>query len=194
LGFLGQRATVLASYPHGGGESNPIWSCTGWGLPSRSVTGTLVRSYRTFSPLPSRKLTPAEVGGVLSVALSVPYGPRRYLASCPVVFGLSSAVPSHARVRSGYLTLRKAHALLCYNGYAQIYALQKAAGSSLDFGVSERVSKPLFHILPDLQKCLLRINSAHKGRLLCTIDFTYVIAPHGHRGRGKRIAVFQQIS
>jgi hypothetical protein len=30
----------------------PIWLCSVWGLPSRSVTGPLVRSYRTFSPLP----------------------------------------------------------------------------------------------------------------------------------------------
>ena len=29
-------------------------------------------------------------GGLLSVALSVPCGPRHYLASCPAVFGLSS--------------------------------------------------------------------------------------------------------
>src|SRR2546426_6341987 len=30
----------------------PIWPCSAWGLPSRSVTGSLVRSYRTISPLP----------------------------------------------------------------------------------------------------------------------------------------------
>ena len=30
----------------------PIWPCSVRGLPSRSVTGSLVRSYRTFSPLP----------------------------------------------------------------------------------------------------------------------------------------------
>src|SRR5262249_31171899 len=29
----------------------PIWPCSVWGLPSRSVAGPLVRSYRTFSPL-----------------------------------------------------------------------------------------------------------------------------------------------
>jgi hypothetical protein len=29
----------------------PIWSCSGWGLPSRPVTRPLVRSYRTISPL-----------------------------------------------------------------------------------------------------------------------------------------------
>src|SRR5438876_2786772 len=29
----------------------PIWPCSVWGLPSRSVSGSLVRSYRTFSPL-----------------------------------------------------------------------------------------------------------------------------------------------
>src|SRR5262249_27267695 len=29
----------------------PIWPCSVWGLPSRSVSESLVRSYRTFSPL-----------------------------------------------------------------------------------------------------------------------------------------------
>ncbi len=31
----------------------PIWSCSRWGLPCRSVTGLAVRSYRTISPLPA---------------------------------------------------------------------------------------------------------------------------------------------
>ncbi len=30
----------------------PIRSCFGWGLPSQPVTRLLVRSYRTFAPLP----------------------------------------------------------------------------------------------------------------------------------------------
>ena len=30
----------------------PIWSCSRWGLPCRSVAGLAVRSYRTISPLP----------------------------------------------------------------------------------------------------------------------------------------------
>jgi len=40
-------------------------------LPSRRVTATLVRSYRTISPLPVRRRLPANVGGVVSVALSL---------------------------------------------------------------------------------------------------------------------------
>lgn len=50
----------------------PIWSCSRWGLPYRSVTGLAVRSYRTISPLPAclRRLR-----RYLSVALSV--GSRR---------------------------------------------------------------------------------------------------------------------
>ena len=50
------------------GESrhpSPIWSCCGWGLPSKSVTELLVRSYRTVSSLP------AFAGGLFSVALSL---------------------------------------------------------------------------------------------------------------------------
>jgi hypothetical protein len=50
----------------------PIWSCSRWGLPCRSVARLAVRSYRTVSPLP-RTLRP--FGGLLSVALSV--GSRR---------------------------------------------------------------------------------------------------------------------
>lgn len=37
-----------------GRVSDPVWSCTGRGLPGRRVTTTPVRSYRTFSPLPDR--------------------------------------------------------------------------------------------------------------------------------------------
>ncbi len=50
----------------------PIWPCSRWGLPCRSVAGLAVRSYRTISPLPSclRSLR-----RYLSVALSV--GSRR---------------------------------------------------------------------------------------------------------------------
>lgn len=50
----------------------PIWSCSRWGLPCRSVTRLAVRSYRTISPLPAclRRLR-----RYLSVALSV--GSRR---------------------------------------------------------------------------------------------------------------------
>ena len=33
-------------------HSLPIWSCSRWGLPCRSVAGLAVRSYRTISPLP----------------------------------------------------------------------------------------------------------------------------------------------
>ena len=50
----------------------PIWSCSRWGLPCRSVAGLAVRSYRTISPLPSCR---SSLGGYLSVALSV--GSRR---------------------------------------------------------------------------------------------------------------------
>ncbi len=56
----------------------PIWPCSGWGLPCRSVAGLAVRSCRTVSPLPD-PLAPsperAAIGGLLSVALSV--GSRR---------------------------------------------------------------------------------------------------------------------
>ncbi len=46
----------------------PIWSCSRWGLPCRSVARLAVRSYRTISPLPAPR---KERRRYLSVALSV---------------------------------------------------------------------------------------------------------------------------
>ena len=46
---------------------------------------------------------PDSVRRCLSVALSVPCGPRGYLASCPAVFGLSSVGFHH----SGHVTIRR---------------------------------------------------------------------------------------
>ena len=41
-----------------GGQPHPppIWSCSGWGLPSKPVSRFLVRSYRTVAPLPGTQL------------------------------------------------------------------------------------------------------------------------------------------
>ena len=72
-----------------------VWRCTGWGLPSRRVSAPLVRSYRTFSPLPAT--LKGHIGGVLSVALSVGF-PRLGVTQhpCSAVSGLSSC-PKGAR-------------------------------------------------------------------------------------------------
>ena len=48
--FRGLRPTWISP----GRVDDPVWSCTGRGLPGRRVTTTPVRSYRTFSPLPDR--------------------------------------------------------------------------------------------------------------------------------------------
>ena len=68
----------------------PIWFCSRWGLPCRSVAGLAVRSYRTVSPLPR-----IPEGTVRRSALCCTFRrlapPRRYLAPCPVEPGLSSA-------------------------------------------------------------------------------------------------------
>src|SRR5205814_6905697 len=45
----------------------PAWPCTGWGLPSRHVTVTLVRSYRTVSALPVRGSRVAPPSAVCSL-------------------------------------------------------------------------------------------------------------------------------
>ncbi len=63
----------------------PIWSCSGWGLPSRPVTRPLVRSYRTVSALPQKRRF-VFCGTFLKVTLT-----GRYPASCPVELGLSSS-------------------------------------------------------------------------------------------------------
>lgn len=74
-----------------GRVDDPVWPCTGRGLPGRRVTTAPVRSYRTLSPLPvrgSRVAAPSAVcfcGTFLRVSPSGSYPP-----SCPAVSGLSS--------------------------------------------------------------------------------------------------------
>ncbi len=72
----------------------PIWSCSRWGLPCRSVARLAVRSYRTVSPLP-RIPHSCEYRTVRRSTLCCTFRrlapPRRYLAPCPVEPGLSSA-------------------------------------------------------------------------------------------------------
>lgn len=88
-----QRPTRARCGPH---HDAPIWSCSRWGLPCRSVAGLAVRSYRTVSPLPR-----APGGAVRRSALCCTFRrlapPRRYLAPCPVEPGLSSAHPKMRR-------------------------------------------------------------------------------------------------
>ena len=70
-------------------HSPPIWSCSGWGLPSRPVTGPLVSSYLTVAPLPVRDGRYVFCGTRLGVA---PTG--CYPAPCPAELGLSSGTDS----------------------------------------------------------------------------------------------------
>jgi len=81
-------------FPRGPRVRNPIWSCSGWGLPCRSVTRLAVRSYRTVSPLPDPSTLPKQNGGHRRSTLCCTFRrlapPRRYLAPCPVEPGLSS--------------------------------------------------------------------------------------------------------
>src|SRR5690348_11913234 len=66
---------------------SPIWSCSGWGLPCRSVTRLAVGSYPTVSPLPAFRLRRS----TLCCTFRRLAPPRRYLAPCPSEPGLSSA-------------------------------------------------------------------------------------------------------
>ncbi len=118
--FLGRRLPIASSdqpEDRPGTYGPPIWSCSGWGLPSRPVTRPLVRSYRTISPLPgaaraSRGCHPPEdkccgpgrcsfCGTVRRVA-----PPGCYPAPCPVELGLSS--PPACR-RSGHPAYWRCH-------------------------------------------------------------------------------------
>ena len=85
-------------------HSLPIWSCSRWGLPCRSVAGLAVRSYRTISPLPRIPKNRSAVSFCCTFRRLAP--PRRYLAPCPVEPGLSSALFPMTRL-SG--RLRRAH-------------------------------------------------------------------------------------
>ena len=83
--------------------SPPIWSCSEWGLPSRPVTRTLVRSYRTVSPLPcSEQLSIAGRSDFCGTFLEVTFT-GRYPALCPMELGLSSGGQKATRDHSGYL-------------------------------------------------------------------------------------------
>jgi len=66
---------------------SPIWSCSGWGLPCRSVARLAVGSYPTVSPLPAFRLRRS----ALCCTFRRLAPPRRYLAPCPAEPGLSSA-------------------------------------------------------------------------------------------------------
>ncbi len=102
-----RRVTATLKQPtrtrHGPCHGVPIWPCSGWGLPCRSVAGLAVRSCRTVSPLP-RLPTPRcrGAGSVRRSALCCTFRrlapPRRYLASCPVEPGLSSLHQGAARL------------------------------------------------------------------------------------------------
>ncbi len=65
--------------------SPSVWSCSGWGLPSRLVSQPLVSSYLTISPLPFLGRAVCFCGTVRRVT-----PPGHYPASCPVELGLSS--------------------------------------------------------------------------------------------------------
>ena len=82
----------------------PIWSCSRWGLPYRSVARLAVRSYRTISPLPRVPKNRSAVSFCCTIRRLAP--PRRYLAPYPVEPGLSSALLRVTRL-SG--RLRHAH-------------------------------------------------------------------------------------
>lgn len=113
----------------------PIWSCSRWGLPCRSVAGLAVRSYRTVSPLPR---TPFDA--VRRSALCCTFRrlapPRRYLAPCPVEPGLSSApfrmtrLPGRLRVANSTAFAFEFPKVCCTNFGPRSGCLQFAAAAA----------------------------------------------------------------
>ena len=87
----------------GPSHRSPIWNCSRRGLASRFVTKPLVRSYRTFSPLPFRR---SGLGLCIFCATFRRVSPpSRYEAPCPMELGLSSilfyiaiAQPTHTLI------------------------------------------------------------------------------------------------
>src|SRR5690606_30494550 len=73
----------------------PIWSCSRWGLPCRSVARLAVRSYRTVSPLP-RVLPPPFGGADRSAVCSLLHFPSARAAQA-----LPGTVPCGARTFLG---------------------------------------------------------------------------------------------
>lgn len=77
----------------------PICSCSGWSLPSITITSYLVSSYLTISPLPaSRRYLFCCTSRKLAL-------PRRYLAPCPLESGLSSDLGSAITFQSVVLAI-----------------------------------------------------------------------------------------
>jgi hypothetical protein len=57
-GISSDQTRGVGGQPH----PPPIWSCSGWGLPSEPVSRPLVRSYRTVAPLPHTGSLSLDVG------------------------------------------------------------------------------------------------------------------------------------
>ncbi len=74
VGSHSSRPCVAAGLKHptrerrGPRHSSPIWSCSRWGLPCRSVARLAVRSYRTVSPLQIHLRPPPDTEGTWSAA------------------------------------------------------------------------------------------------------------------------------
>ena len=114
----------------------PIWSCSRWGLPCRSVARLAVRSYRTVSPLP-RTSCDAVRRSALCCTFRRLAPPRRYLAPCPVEPGLSSACLRMTRL-PGRLRRGRLYGSGCAN----------AAGTAIGFSGLNTLACPAYSTVP----------------------------------------------
>src|SRR5262245_32684813 len=85
----GRRARAARCSPRA--ALSPIWSCSGWGLPSRGVLPP-ARCALTAPFHPCRRRDPALGRSRLCGTFRGLAPPRRYLAPCPAEPGLSSAL------------------------------------------------------------------------------------------------------
>lgn len=68
----GSQTSSLQAHLHCRCTIPSIWSCSGWGLPSQTVSRLLVSSYLTISPLPGIAFSVCRYSGrYVSVALSL---------------------------------------------------------------------------------------------------------------------------
>ena len=111
-------------------HSSSIWSCSRWGLASRHVTTPLVRSYRTFSPLP--EMPKHLLGRMFSAPLSVG-SPRLRVTKHPALWSPdfprsrnATARPSSLLVYVVYPEIPRQTELFCPPQPKRIHPTRKA--------------------------------------------------------------------
>ena len=125
----------------------PIWSCSGWGLPSQPVASLLVRSYRTVSSLPLKRRFvflwhfPLEVAPHWTLSSTLPCRspdfPQLKSRGCPHSTSVATTLP-YSSVRSKANTV-KDYAIFFGHFKNQFRQLAARFGSAHIFGCRRHV-------------------------------------------------------